>query len=83
MLNKLLLGFVLGEPETLHLMVFGPSGHDHDSQNQLHLIFGSLEYFKQFKENPESLLEKIIFGNLKNWEVDFFETCVKDRAYES
>ena len=39
----------------LMFMVFGPSGRDHDSQNQLFLTLQTPRYSKQFKKNPETI----------------------------
>ena len=50
-----------------------PSGRDHDSQKQLYLISGTPNDSKQWKKHPESFLNNIIFGNLKNLEIEHFQ----------
>ena len=49
-------------------MVFGPSGRDHDSQNQLYLILGTPRYFNKSEKHTSSLLQIIILGNIKSFE---------------
>ena len=45
-------------------MVFEPSGHDHDSQNQLYLILGTPRYFKNTRKH-KIISESIILAHLR------------------
>ena len=51
-------------------MVFGTSGRDHDSQNQLYLILGTPNDSNKFKEDPETFLKNSISGNLTFSEIE-------------
>ena len=44
-------------------MIFGPSGHVHDPQNQLFLTLGTPRYLKKHKKNPETFLGTL-FGEI-------------------
>ena len=44
-------------------MIFGPSGNVHNPQNPLFLTLDLVNYAKEFKQDPDSFLRHIIFGN--------------------
>ena len=63
-------------------MVFGPSGRDHDSQNQLFLLCETPRYFK--KSNKSQIISKnISFGNSTILEIETFEFVGKDGDRQS
>ena len=54
-------------PKTIIFIVFGPSGRDHDSQNQLYLILGTARYSKQERKTPTHF-----WGNHIPWKYNHF-----------
>ena len=48
-------------------MIFGPSGRDHDSPNQLSLTLDTPNYSKRFRNNPESFLQNIWFVKISEY----------------
>ena len=60
-------------------MAFGPSGRDHDSQTQLHLISGRPRYFNKFKKNYQLIFEAY-YLETHHVEILRFEDFGKDRG---
>ena len=52
--------------QVINFMFFGPSGHDHDSPNQLFLIWETPRYFESPRKNHQT---KHIFGHLRMSEI--------------
>ena len=50
-------------------ILFGPSGRDHDSQNQLSIIQDTPNYFRYVNKNHESFLENNMLGNIKKTKI--------------
>ena len=46
-------------------MVLGPSGRDHDSPNQLFLIWEAPRYFINIKTTTQTLFKNVILGNMR------------------
>ena len=59
----------------ISLMVLGPGGRDHDSPNQLSLIWGTPRSFKQTRK-AQNIFEHIMLGNLKISNIEKLEMCV-------
>ena len=68
----------MGNPKVLIFMIFGRSGHDNDSQNQLCLILTLDNYFKEFKKIPEAFSKNISLGNINILDVESLENVDKD-----
>ena len=59
-------------------MIFGPTGHYHDPQNQLFLTLEIPKYFKQIKNESRIISQEDYFWKYQNCEIDFFENVGTD-----
>ena len=59
-------------------MNFGPGGHDHDSPNQLFLVYDTPNDSKESRENKPFFEKNVMLGNIKFLEIYVFKNIGKD-----